>query len=68
MVTWLRRSFRSAEGSSTISQFEPIYGLPISSLEQWLLRNPKLKESYDATMSARALRTQAPRPRSLKLI
>jgi hypothetical protein len=33
--------------------FDPIYGLPYPALNDWLARNPKLREEYDAKLRAR---------------
>jgi hypothetical protein len=50
--------FRSSNGSSHLDKFEPIYGLPTRSLDEWLSRNPRLKEEYEKELAAR-LQSQA---------
>ena len=36
-----------------LEAFEPIYGLPKRSLDEWLSRNPQLKKEYDIELAAR---------------
>ena len=42
-----------------LDQFEPIYGLPKRSLDEWLSRNPQLKRHYDEELAARLQRSRA---------
>lgn len=58
MFTSLFCLFRSRKGSSHLDNFEPIYGLPKRSLDEWLSRNPRLKEQYEKELVAR-LQNQA---------
>lgn len=44
---------------SELDKFEPIYGLPRRSLDEWLSRNPALKKDYEAKLRARTLRSQS---------
>jgi hypothetical protein len=46
-------------GSTDIDKFEPIYGLPKRSLDEWMSRNPKLKEEYEEELSVRLQRRRA---------
>ena len=39
-------------GETGLDKFEPIYGLPICSLDEWLSRNPALKRDYEARLEA----------------
>ena len=39
-----------------LDTFEPIYGMPKRSLEEWLSRNPNLMKDYEAKLAARAIR------------
>jgi hypothetical protein len=55
------RYFESAGNSSTSNDFEPIYGLPRSSLNDWLSRNPLLKKEYDEKLADRLQRTRSAR-------
>ncbi|MCA9212935.1 MAG: hypothetical protein KDB27_07720 [Planctomycetales bacterium] len=41
-----------------LNKFDPIYGLPKRSLDEWLSRNPSLKRDYEAKLRARALRNR----------
>lgn len=47
------------------NRFEPIYGFPTRSIDEWLARNPKLKEKYDAELLARSSRSRGKRTRWL---
>ena len=51
------RAFGIEDRKELEEQFDPIYGLPYPALDEWLSRNPKLKEEYDAELRAR-LRTR----------
>jgi hypothetical protein len=42
-----------------LDKFEPIYGLPKRSLDEWLSRNPQLKKDYDEELAARLQRSRA---------
>ena len=42
-----------------LDQFEPVYGLPTRSLNEWLSRNPALKEEYEAELRFRSRRSRS---------
>jgi len=44
-----------------MNRFEPIYGLTKRSLDDWLARNPRLRQQYDEQLAARAQREAAKR-------
>jgi len=44
MVNWLLRLFGIIRGEGGLDKFEPIYGLPTRSLDEWLSRNPALRK------------------------
>jgi hypothetical protein len=44
---------------SELEAFEPIYGLPTRSLDEWLSRNPQLKKEYEIELAARLRRDQS---------
>lgn len=47
--------------STELDGFEPIYGLPKRSLDEWLSRNATLKKGYDLELVARLQRSRAAR-------
>jgi hypothetical protein len=52
--------FIGIDSSSTeLDKFEPIYGLSKRSLDDWLARNPKLKDDYERELTARLQRGRA---------
>lgn len=54
MCESLRRFFSVGNAPTELDAFEPIYGLPKRSLDEWLSRNPRLKKEYDAKLRARS--------------
>lgn len=44
---------------SELDKFEPIYGLPKRSLDEWLSRNPALRNEYEAELRARSLHSRS---------
>lgn len=44
-----------------LDNFEPIYGLPKRSLDEWLSQNPALKKDYEAELRARSLHRRSVR-------
>lgn len=60
----MRRSIVRLLGPNTdsteLDKFEPIYGLPKRSLDEWLSRNPQLKKDYERELLARVQRSRAP--------
>jgi hypothetical protein len=48
------RFFGLAKKSSERDNFDPLYGLPKQSLDEWLARNPKLKREYASQLAARS--------------
>jgi len=56
MLNWLRQLFgKAGEPTSSSTGDDPIYGLPRHSVEQWLARNPRIREEYDAELRRRKL-------------
>ncbi len=53
MFKSLFRVFGIGADESELDKFEPIYGLPKPSLDEWLSRNPELKKKYDIELAAR---------------
>ena len=47
LLRWLGL-FKAEVGSE---KFEPVYGLPKQSLEEWLSRNPSMRERYAADLA-----------------
>jgi hypothetical protein len=47
--------------STELDKFEPIYGLPKRSLDEWLSRNPKLKKEYERELVVRLQRSRVAR-------
>jgi hypothetical protein len=50
--------FLGSRRAKELSRFEPIYGLPRRSLDEWLARNPQLRKEYEIELAARLRRTQ----------
>jgi hypothetical protein len=47
MLRWLGNLFGMASESARIRvEYDPVYGLPKARVEEWLARNPRLKETY----------------------
>ena len=38
---------------TTADNFDPVFGLPKRSLEEWLARHPSMRTKYDAELSRR---------------
>ena len=55
MIRKLLRWFGLVNAEAGYEEFEPVYGLPKRSLEEWLSRNPSMRERYAADL-ARASR------------
>lgn len=64
MLNPFYRFFGIDTDSKELDKFEPIYGLPKRSLDEWLSRNPKLKKEYERELAARLLRSRAARDAS----
>jgi hypothetical protein len=48
MLRWLWRLFGwAAESSSPTVEYDPVYGFPRRAVEEWLARNPQLREEYE---------------------
>ena len=48
MLKQLARLFGlTPESASTDTEFDPVYGLPKRAIEEWLERNPRLREEYE---------------------
>jgi hypothetical protein len=56
MFKWLLWFFGRAPIIPQLDEFEPIYGLPKSSFDEWIARNPALRKEYEAKLKARSLR------------
>jgi hypothetical protein len=61
MLKSLFRLFGIDADSTELDKFEPIYGLPKRSLDEWLSRNPKLKKEYERELVVRLQRSRAAR-------
>ena len=48
MIESLSRLLGIAADERELDNYEPIYGLPNHSLDEWLARNPILRQEYDA--------------------
>jgi len=54
MLNGLGRFFSTGdESTSSAAEYDPVYGLPIKSVERWLARNPRLREEYEAELRRR---------------
>ena len=49
----LLKAFGIGDRKAWEDKFDPIYGLPYPALSDWLARNPKLREQYEAELKAR---------------
>lgn len=48
MFRWLLKSLGFIRDDSTQqTEYDPVYGLPRRSLDEWLARNPQLREEYE---------------------
>ena len=65
MLRWLSKSFGfgndgCARKPEQEPEYDPVYGLPRRAVEDWLARNPRLREEYErlrASMAGRQSRT-----------
>jgi hypothetical protein len=57
MFKSLLRFFGLVNGKSDTDNFDPLYGLPKQSLDEWLSRNPTLKREYASELAARFWRS-----------
>jgi hypothetical protein len=48
-----RRFGKNGRSTSPDGEYEPVYGLPRHEVEQWLERNPHLREKYEAELQER---------------
>jgi hypothetical protein len=55
MFRWLLSFFGKVQVTPQLDEFEPIYGLPRASFEEWISRNPTLRKEYEAKLMARSL-------------
>jgi hypothetical protein len=47
MLKLLRRLFgMDSEAASPQTEYDPVYGLPQRAVDEWLARNPRLREEY----------------------
>ena len=56
MFKWLLRFFGNVQVTPQLDEFEPIYGLPWASFEEWISRNPTLRKEYEAKLMVRSFR------------
>ena len=61
MIKSLLRFCGIVNDKTELDQFDPIYGLPTRSLDEWLSRNPALKKDYEAKLLARSRRSWSAR-------
>jgi hypothetical protein len=48
MLQYLRRLLGlGGESPPWPNEYEPVYGLPRQAVEEWLARNPRLREEYE---------------------
>jgi hypothetical protein len=59
MVKSLLRFVGIAKDERAPEQFDPIYGLPRRSLDEWLSRNPALKKDYEAALLVRSQQSRS---------
>jgi hypothetical protein len=62
MIHRLLRLFGLANSKPDSEKFEPVFGLPKQSIDEWLSRHRSMKERYDAELA----RLSKPRRRSYK--
>jgi hypothetical protein len=53
LVEEILRMKRPTSRPSPGVEYEPVYGLPKHEVEEWLLRNPRLREKYEAELQRR---------------
>jgi hypothetical protein len=58
MFKSLLRFFGIVEDVGAAKEFDPIYGLPRRSLDEWLSRNPALKKDHEAALLILAQRSR----------
>jgi len=51
MIRELLRWFGLFKADAGYEKFEPVYGLPKQSLQEWLSRNPSMRERYAADLA-----------------
>lgn len=56
MLQSMLRFFGIRKDKKKSEDFDPIYGLPKQSLDDWLSRNPSLRKQHEAELLARSLR------------
>jgi hypothetical protein len=59
MFKKILRAFGIGADPSELDKFEPIYGLTKRSLDEWLSRNPELRNKYEPELAARLPRSRA---------
>ncbi len=48
MLRWLVKCFGfDKDGPAQRPEYDPVYGLPRRAVEEWLARNPRLREEYE---------------------
>jgi hypothetical protein len=53
----LLRLFGGSGGTDPVrDRYDPVYGLPRRAVEEWLARNPGIRDEYEAELRARAVR------------
>ena len=60
MIRALLRMFGLVDSDADPAKFEPVFGLPKRSLDEWLSRHPSMRERYDAELDRASKRI--PRP------
>jgi hypothetical protein len=68
MIKSLLRLCDIIKGQTEPDQFEPVYGLSPRSRDEWLSRNPALKEDYEADLLIRTRRSRSARVKRLNRI
>lgn len=63
MIKKLLRLFRLVETENVSARFEPVYGLPKQAFEEWLSRNPSMRERYAAELARASKRNRQESPR-----
>jgi hypothetical protein len=51
MIRPLLRFFGLVDAEADSAKFEPVFGLPRRSLDEWLSRHPSMRETYDAELA-----------------
>jgi hypothetical protein len=62
MIRAMLRMFGLVDAEADSAKYEPAFGLPRQSLDQWLSRHPSMRERYDAELARASKR----RPRNYK--